>query len=66
MIGHGPRQLDRNIALVGRVVEGIDRFSTLPRGTAALGFYKDKKQMCRSPASGWRATCRRPNGRHIR
>jgi peptidylprolyl isomerase len=44
VIGHGPRQLDRNIALVGRVVDGIDRFSTLPRGTAALGFYKDKSQ----------------------
>ena len=44
VIGHGPRQLDRNIALVGRAVDGIDRFSTLPRGTAALGFYKDKSQ----------------------
>ena len=42
VIGHGPRQLDRNIALVGRVVDGMDRFSTLPRGTEALGFYKDK------------------------
>ena len=44
VIGHGPRQLDRNIALVGRVIEGIDRLSTLPRGTEALGFYKDKAQ----------------------
>ena len=44
VIGHGPRQLDRNIAIVGRVVEGIDRLSTLPRGTEALGFYKDKAQ----------------------
>ena len=44
VIGHGPRQLDRNIALVGRVIEGIDRFSTLPRGTEALGFYQDKAQ----------------------
>jgi peptidylprolyl isomerase len=44
VIGHGPRQLDRNIALVGRVVDGIDKFSTLPRGTEALGFYKDKAQ----------------------
>jgi peptidylprolyl isomerase len=42
IIGHGPRQLDRVIAIVGRVVEGIDRLSTLPRGTEALGFYKDK------------------------
>jgi len=44
VIGHGPRQLDRNIAVVGRVIEGIDKLSTLPRGTEALGFYKDKAQ----------------------
>jgi peptidylprolyl isomerase len=44
VIGHAPRQLDRNIALVGRVVEGIDKLSSLPRGTEALGFYKDKAQ----------------------
>jgi peptidylprolyl isomerase len=44
VIGQAPRQLDRNIALVGRVVDGIDRFSSLPRGTEALGFYKDKGQ----------------------
>jgi len=42
VIGHGPRQLDRNIALIGRVIEGIERFSSLPRGTGALGFYEDK------------------------
>lgn len=44
VIGHGPRQLDRVIAVVGRVIEGIDRLSSLPRGTEALGFYKDKAQ----------------------
>src|SRR5438270_5429394 len=44
VIGHAPRQLDRNIALVGRVVDGIDRLSSLPRGSEALGFYKDKSQ----------------------
>ena len=42
VIGNSPRQLDRVIALVGRVVDGIDRLSSLPRGTEALGFYKDK------------------------
>jgi peptidylprolyl isomerase len=26
------------------VIEGIDRLSSLPRGTEALGFYKDKAQ----------------------
>lgn len=40
IIGHAPRQLDRNIAIVGRVVLGIELLSSLPRGTEALGFYK--------------------------
>jgi peptidylprolyl isomerase len=44
VIGHAPRQLDRNIALVGRVIDGIDHLSSLPRGTDALGMYKDKAQ----------------------
>ena len=43
-IGHAPRHLDRNIAAVGRVIEGIDKLSSLPRGTEGLGFYKDKAQ----------------------
>jgi peptidylprolyl isomerase len=38
------RHLDRNIAVVGRVIEGMDKLSSLPRGTEALGFYKDKAQ----------------------
>ena len=41
-IGHAPRHLDRVIAVVGRVVEGIENFSSLPRGTEALGFYKER------------------------
>jgi cyclophilin family peptidyl-prolyl cis-trans isomerase len=41
-IGHAPRHLDRVIAVVGRVVEGIENFSALPRGTEALGFYKER------------------------
>ncbi len=41
IIGHAARQLDRNIAVVGRVVEGIDRMSSLPRGTETMGFYKE-------------------------
>ena len=44
VIGQAPRQLDRVIAVVGRVVDGIDKLSSLPRGTEALGFYKDKAQ----------------------
>ena len=44
IIGQSPRQLDRNIALVGRVIEGIDRLSSLARGPAPMGFYADKAQ----------------------
>ena len=40
VIGHAPRHLDRNIAIAGRVIEGIEQMSALPRGTEALGFYK--------------------------
>jgi len=36
------RHLDRNIALVGRIIDGMGNLSSLPRGTEALGFYKDK------------------------
>ena len=42
VIGHAPRQLDRNIAVVGRVIAGIEAMSSLPRGTDALGFYKER------------------------
>lgn len=44
VIGHAPRHLDRNIALVGRVVEGIEALSSLPRGTGPLGFYENPEQ----------------------
>jgi cyclophilin family peptidyl-prolyl cis-trans isomerase len=44
VIGHSPRHLDRNIAVVGRVIEGIEHLSSLPRGTEALGFYKEESQ----------------------
>ena len=44
VIGHAPRHLDRNIALVGRVIEGIEHLSSLPRGTGALGFYEKAEQ----------------------
>ena len=44
VIGHAPRHLDRNIAVVGRVISGIENMSSLPRGTEALGFYKERTQ----------------------
>ena len=44
VIGHAPRHLDRNIALVGRVISGIENLSSLPRGTGALGFYEKAEE----------------------
>jgi peptidylprolyl isomerase len=42
--GHSPRHLDRNIAVVGRVVQGMEFLSSLPRGTGPLGFYEKPEQ----------------------
>ncbi len=46
--GQAPRQLDRNIALVGRVVQGMELLSSLPRGGSAqgayMGFYQNPSQ----------------------
>jgi len=39
VIGHAPRHLDRNVALVGRVLKGIELLSSLPRGSENMGFY---------------------------
>lgn len=39
VIGNAPRQLDRNVALVGRVLHGMELLSTLPRGSGEMGFY---------------------------
>ena len=44
VIGHAPRHLDRNVTLLGRVVQGIELLSALPRGTGALGFYEKPEQ----------------------
>jgi peptidylprolyl isomerase len=37
--GHAPRHLDRNLTMVGRVIDGMEHLSTLPRGTEPLGYY---------------------------
>lgn len=42
--GQSPRQLDRNITSVGRVVQGMELLSVLPRGTGPLGFYETPEQ----------------------
>jgi peptidylprolyl isomerase len=44
VIGHAPRQLDRNITLLGRAVAGAELLSALPRGRGAMGFYEQPGQ----------------------
>ncbi|GAC1660457.1 MAG: peptidylprolyl isomerase [Steroidobacteraceae bacterium] len=40
VIGQAPRHLDRNITLLGRVVQGMELLAVMPRGRGALGFYE--------------------------
>jgi peptidylprolyl isomerase len=44
VIGHSPRHLDRNDTAFGRVVQGIEVLSVLPRGTGPLGNYERAEQ----------------------
>lgn len=60
VIGHSPRQLDRNITLAGRVVSGMEHLASLPRGTGALGFYERAEQ--RTPISSVRVAADLPDG----
>ena len=39
VIGNAPRQLDRNVSLVGRVLHGVELLASLPRGSGDMGFY---------------------------
>jgi cyclophilin family peptidyl-prolyl cis-trans isomerase len=40
IIGHSPRNLDRQLTMLGRVVQGMEIMSAFPRGTGEAGFYK--------------------------
>ncbi|MBK9572515.1 MAG: peptidylprolyl isomerase [Rhodoferax sp.] len=44
IIGQAPRALDLNITVVGRVVQGMEVLSSLPRGPGAMGFYEKPEQ----------------------
>jgi peptidylprolyl isomerase len=44
VIGQAPRHLDRNVTLVGRVLQGMELLSSMPRGIAAMGFYDKAEQ----------------------
>ncbi len=45
VIGQAPRHLDRNLAMVGRIVQGMELLTALPRGTGPLGFYENPEQL---------------------
>lgn len=63
VIGHAPRHLDRNVTLLGRVVQGMDKLSSLPRGTEALGFYALPEQ--RVPIRRMRAQSDLPEAERV-
>jgi peptidylprolyl isomerase len=44
VIGQAPRRLDRNLAIAGRVLQGMPLLSGLPRGAGPMGFYADPGQ----------------------
>jgi len=44
VIGQAPRHLDRHDTLIGRVVQGMELLSTLPRGQGNMGFYEKAEQ----------------------
>ncbi|MEO8160839.1 MAG: peptidylprolyl isomerase [Arenimonas sp.] len=52
IISHAPRQLDRNIAVVGRVVQGMEMLAAMPRGPGPMGFYDKPGQ--RTPIASLR------------
>jgi peptidylprolyl isomerase len=64
VIGQAPRHLDRNVTLVGRVLQGMELFSSMPRGTAAMGFYDKPEQ--RTPIKAIRVAADVPESERTR
>ena len=44
VIGHSPRNLDRQLTMLGHVVQGMEIMSSFPRGTGDAGFYKTPEE----------------------
>jgi len=63
VIGHAPRHLDRNITVFGRVVHGIERLSSLPRGGGRLGFYEKAEE--RVPITAMRVAADVPSSARV-
>ena len=66
VIGHAPRHLDRNIALAGRIIAGMEHLSSLPRGSGALGFYTAQEAKLRTPILSIRVASDLPEGERPR
>lgn len=62
--GHAPRNLDRNITVVGKVMLGIELLSSLPRGTGALGFYEKAEE--RTPIKSVRMAADVPEAERLK
>jgi peptidylprolyl isomerase len=63
VIGHGPRHLDRNVPLIGRVVQGMDLLAVLPRSRATMGFYDKAEE--RTPLRSVRLAADVPEAERI-
>jgi peptidylprolyl isomerase len=63
VIGHSPRHLDRNVTLVGRVVQGMELLSVLRRGTGASGFYETAQE--RTPIRAIRVVADLPESERV-
>lgn len=63
VIGQAPRHLDRNVTLLGRVVQGMELLSSLPRGTGPLGFYEKLDQ--RLPITSFKLAADVPEAQRV-
>ncbi len=57
------RRIDRNLAVVGRVIEGMRHLSSLPRGPAPMGVYADAGK--RVPISRMRLASQVPRAKRV-
>jgi peptidylprolyl isomerase len=63
VIGQSPRALDRNITVVGRVVQGMELLSVMPRGPGPMGFYEKAED--RTPIKRIRLASQLPKSERI-
>jgi peptidylprolyl isomerase len=63
VIGQAPRQLDDNITVVGRVLQGMELLSAIARGPAPMGFYEDAAE--RTPVRAIRLASEVPEGARV-